>query len=59
MKELVDVTQLTCPDNPHGGTHHLQPRGAGAGLQQMVCRDCRRTEKQLRAAQSGKEGPRP
>lgn len=61
VSPMVEVTHLYCPESgaPEGAdnsTHHLVPRSAGRGAQQMVCRYCGKTEKALReAAQKGSD----
>lgn len=44
---MIDPFQMKCPKNIWGGYHHFIPRGM-AGAQVNECRDCGKTEKQLR-----------
>lgn len=53
---MIEVTTLYCPKNQWDGkpgedntTHHLLPRAKG-----MVCRDCGKTEKELREAEQAR-----
>lgn len=44
---MIEVTQLLCPEHLLEGTHHLIPKGP-MDARFHVCRDCGKTEKQLR-----------
>lgn len=44
---MIDVTQLDCPARDVPGTHHLRPQSP-ANARSQTCRDCGKTEKQLR-----------
>lgn len=45
---MTDVTQVPCPANRYGDTHHLVEKSAGSGERAQVCAYCGKSAAQLR-----------